>query len=299
MNPGIRVSDFVRFRATTPSRSRLGISAFRVARTPWALALLCLPFVPAAAAAGDAARKQAADLFEQGGKSYAASQYARAAEELSQSLQLDPQQPRAARMLGLCYQILGDLKRSEASLAEAAKLDADDPRTWFLLGRAYYLDHSYENARKALQKAAGMNAGDPQVHELLALTLATVGNPEGALREFVEAVYRNSKIPKPLWTPHLSYGVFLHKLNRPEESEKQLRTATRLNPKDWLAHFELGKLLLDLGRFDAAARELTAASQTAEPGSDEAARVYRLLGRTYYRMGREDDARSAIAMAGK
>jgi hypothetical protein len=88
-------------------------------------------------------------------------------------------------------------------------------------------------------------------------------------------------------------------MNRTKESEVQLRIATKLNPKDWMAHFELGKLLFDLDRFAAAVDELTTASRTAKPGSDEASRVYRLLGRTYYRMGREDEhGRGAKAAKG-
>jgi Flp pilus assembly protein TadD len=202
-------------------------------------------------------------------------------------------------MLGVCYQRLGDLKRAEASLVDASRLDGTDPQTWFFLGRAYYLDHSFENGRRALETSARLNPADPQVHELLALTLETTGDVTGAAKEFAEAVGWNNKIPKPVSTPHLSYGVFLHKLNQLDESGKQLRIAIALNPRDWMAHFELGKLLFDLDRFEAALQELTVASQIAKPGSEEAARVYRLLGRVYYRMGRGDDARKAIAMAGK
>jgi Flp pilus assembly protein TadD len=253
--------------------------------------------VPAGADA--AAKQKAAELFEQAAKLYTASQYAKAAEELIQSLRLDPQQARANKVLGVCYQLLGKLKQAEAGFATAAKLDGDDAETWFFLGRVYYMEHSFDNARNALQTSARLNSGDPQVHELLALTLVAIGDPEGALAEFTEGVLSNSKMPKPLWTPHLSYGVFLHQMNRTKESEEQLLIATKLNPKDWMAHFELGKLWFDLDRFDAAVDELTAASRTAKPGSEESSRVYRLLSRTYFRLGREDEARSAIAKAGK
>jgi Flp pilus assembly protein TadD len=246
-----------------------------------------------------AAEKKAAELYEQAGRSFAAAQYTQAAAELIQSLRLDSHQPRAAKMLGICYQRLGDLKHAEASLMDASRLDGNDPQTWFFLGRAYYLDHSFENARNALDTAARLNPADPQVHELLALTFETTGDETGAMKEFAEAVAWNNKAPKPLATPHLSYGVFLHKLNQLDESEKQFRIALGLNPKDWMAHFELAKLLFDLDRFEAAVQELTGATQIAKPGSDDAARVYRLLGRIYYRMGRADDARRAIAMAGQ
>lgn len=265
----------------------------------WTPLLLVCFLLRASAPVDPADQKKAADLYEHGSKSFAASQYARAADELTQSLRLDPQQPRAARILGICYQLLGDLKRAEAALIEAGRLDGSDPQTWFYLGRTYYLDHSFENAQKALETAERLNAGDPRVHELLALTLETIGDVTRASQEFADAVSWNKKLPKPLATPHLSYGVFLHKLNRLDESGDELRIAVELSPKDWMAHFELGKLLFDLDRFEPAVQELTVASQLAKSGSDEAARVYRLLGRTYYRMGRSDDARRAIAMAGK
>lgn len=268
-----------------------------------ALWFLCVPFLLAvlstSALIDPVAKKKAADLVERAGRSFADGQYAKAAEELGQSLRLNPQQPGAAKQLGLCYQLLGELKQAENSFIEAAKLDGNDPETWFFLGRVYYLEHSFDNALNVLKTAVRLDFQDPQIHELLALNLETVGDTEGALKEFTEAVRWNSKIPKPLSTPHLSYGVFLHKLNRTEESETQLRIATRLNPKDWMAHFELGKLLYDLNKFGAAVQELTVASQTATRGDEDVARVYRLLGRIYYRMGRDDDALRALAMADK
>src|SRR5260370_26949676 len=74
----------------------------------WALCFLCVHFQLGATAADSPTQKKAADLFEQAGKSFAASQYAAAAAELIQSLRLDPQQPRADQNLGGCYQLLSD-----------------------------------------------------------------------------------------------------------------------------------------------------------------------------------------------
>lgn len=278
----------------------------RAARTlglPLVPCFVCMTFLLAVLSTSvltdPVAKKKASDLVERAGRSFAGGQYAKAAEELVQSLRLNPQQPGAAKQLGLCYQLLGELKQAENSFIEAAKLDGNDPETWFFLGRVYYLEHAFDNALNVLKTAVRLDFRDPQIHELLALNLETVGDTEGALREYTEAVRWNNKMPKPLSTPHLSYGVFLHKLNRPKESETQLRIATRLNPKDWMAHFELGKLLYDLNKFEAALQELTVASQTATRGGADVARVYRLLGRIYYRMGRDDDALRAIAMADK
>jgi tetratricopeptide (TPR) repeat protein len=268
-----------------------------------AVCLLCLYFplsaLTAVAAIDPAAKRKASERFGQARESFDGSQYAKAAEELVQSLQLNPQQPLAAKLLGICYQVRGDLKSAASAFLEATKLDGSDPESWFLLGRAYYMQHLFESARKVLETAERLDFQNPQVHELLALDLETIGDTEGALKEYTEAVRWNNKIPRPFATPHLSYGTFLHKLNRLEDSEQQLRIATTLNPKDWMAHFEMGKLYYDLDRFEAAVEELTEASRTAKPGSEDAARVYRLLGRTYYRMGRDEDAQSAIAMAGK
>jgi Flp pilus assembly protein TadD len=261
--------------------------------------LLLLWCLPAQSFADQASQEKASELFARATKWFAGSEYAKAAADLVESLQLDPRQPRAAKLLGVCYQILGDLKQAETRFREAAKLDEGDGETWFFLGRACYMEHQFDDAVTALNKAVRVDPANPQAHELLAMTLETNGHTDAALVEYAEAVRRNRAIPKPLATPLLSYGVFLHKLNRLDESEKQLRAAADLNPKDWMTHFELGKLYYDRGRFEAAEQELIAASHTAQPQSEDAARVYRLLGRTYYRLGREDEARRAIAMAGQ
>ena len=99
------------------------------------------------------------------------SQYEKAAADLAESLRLDPQQPRAAKLLGVCYQILGELKQAEVRFREAAKLDESDGETWFFLGRAYYMEHQYDGAITALKIAVRLAPADPQAHELLGITL--------------------------------------------------------------------------------------------------------------------------------
>jgi len=243
------------------------------------------------------ARAKAFAYYQQASKLYLEGRYAAAADELARSLRLDPQQPRATRLLGICYQLTDRPDEAEKAFLHASTLDAKDAETWFFLGRVYYVQNFFDKALSVLETALRLDSRDARIHELLALTLEAQGDTDRALKEYGEAVRWNGMRQNRTNTPHLNYGVFLHKLNRLDESEKQLLTSRDLNRKDWQTHFELGKLYHDQTKLEAAAEELVAALKTGTAGEEDRVRVYRLLGRVYYQMGREQDARDAMTLA--
>lgn len=260
--------------------------------------LCCIPFVRATAQASEpTARGKALELYQRASRLYLEGRYAAAADELMRSLQFNPQQPRATKLLGICYQLTDRLDEAQKAFFQASRLDGKDSETWFFLGRVYYLQNFFDKALAVLETALRLDSRDVRIHELLALTLEAQGDTDGALKEYGEAVRWNGTRQNRTYTPHLNYGVILHKLNRLEESEKQLLTSRDLNPKDWQTHFELGKLYHDQARLEEAVQELAAALKTGTAGQEDRARVYRLLGQVYYHMGREQDARNAMALA--
>lgn len=235
--------------------------------------------------------------YQRASRLYLEGRYAPAADELTRSLQLNPQQPRATKLLGICYQLTDRLDEAQKAFLQASRLDAKDAEAWFYLGRVYYVQNFFDKALPVLETALRLDSRDVRIHELLALTLEAQGETDRALKEYGEAVRWNGLRQSRTHTPHLNYGVFLHKLNRLEESEKQLLTSRDLDPKDWQTRFELGKLYHDQTKLEAAIEELAAALETGTAGQEDRARVYRLLGRVYYQMGREQDARNAMALA--
>lgn len=212
-------------------------------------------------------------------------------------MKLDPGQLRPTRLLGLCRQLLGDLDGARDAFRQATRLDPRDAEAWFFLGRVYWIQNFFDQARQALETAIRLDPRDFRSHECLALTFEALADFDRALAEYRESVKLNDARPQPSHTPPLNFGALLFKAGRLEESEVQLKRARELNPRDWQARFELGKLYGRLGKFDAAVEELRSALAGGTAGIDDRARVYRVLARVYSQMGRPEDAARAAADA--
>lgn len=252
-----------------------------------------------AASQPTAADRKAFEHASSASRLYVQGKYREAIKELEVSLELNPLQPRAAKALGISYQLIEDLPAAENAFRRATKLDPKDSEAWFFLGRACYTDNFFDQALAALRTAMRLDPSDVRVREYLALTLEAIGQTGQALDEYEEGLRQAKGQGKPSWSLHLTYGILLRKLNRFQESERELTAARRLNPELWQVHFELGKLYYETEKPDLAIAELNAALQSATATDGDRTRVLRLLSRAYYSVGREEDARKAMAMAEK
>jgi Flp pilus assembly protein TadD len=238
-----------------------------------------------------------AELNRQAAERFVAAQYEQAVTLLRQSLALNPKQARPVKLLGICLQLLSRIEEAKHAFRNAIEIDRNDADAWYLLGRLYYVENFFSQAREALETARRLDERDVRVRECLALTLEAAGDIPGAIEEFHAAIAWNSRKQKPAATPHLSYGVLLHKLDRLDESARQLQTAIEIHPKDWEAYFELAKLFYTRGDLDSAARQLNLALSQGTANPAQASRVRRLLSQVYSRMGREEEARAILAAA--
>jgi len=75
-----------------------------------------------------------------------------------------------------------------------------------------------------------------------------------------------------------------------EEAIENLRQAVGINPKYYTAHFELASILDRIGELAEAVREY----EVAEPDFRNNGEYWYRRGFTYYRLGREADAREAL-----
>lgn len=224
---------------------------------------------------------------------------AKAAEQLERSLELNPAQPQALKLLGLSYQLTNETGKARDAFERACKLKPRDADAWFFLGRLYYGENFFGKALKALNTAAGLNRRDQRVHTYLGLTLEAAGQIEEALREYREAIKWNGQHRVPSFRPHYCYGALLSKLNRLKESERQLLRAIQLDPTIWEAHFELAKLRYKRGELKAALEEVDRALQTGSKTAGQTAQLYHLQARVYFRMGRAEEAERALALREK
>jgi Flp pilus assembly protein TadD len=216
--------------------------------------------------------RKAAKLFEQ-------RRTAEAAGLLQQSLAVNPNQPAALKLLGLCHQLAGKDQEAEFAFIQATEVSPKDPDAWFFLGRQHYRTNFFEKALAALRTASGLAPQDHRIHTYLGLTLEAAGDVDGAVAAYKEAIRWNDGSPS--FRPHYCYGALLAKLNRLEESEKQLRRAKSLDSSVWEVYFELAKLCHKQGKPAEAAAELNAALKADLVPSSEAGRFRNLLARVH------------------
>lgn len=232
------------------------------------------------------------ELNRRAAELYRARQFGEAVAELKRSLAIDPRQAAMVKLLGLCYQLSHQTEEAERAFTTATELNAGDAEAWYFLGRAQYQRNFFEKSAGTLEKARRLNPCNARVLEQLGLALEAAGETGRALAAYEEAVKLN---PPP--SAYLSYGILLYKLNRLEAGERQLQQAKQLNPRDWHAYFELGKVYWKRQQFTDAARELEAAAKFEVTEPDQAVRIAHLLGQVYLRLGREADARRLLAAA--
>lgn len=74
-----------------------------------------------------------------------------------------------------------------------------------------------------------------------------------------------------------------------------MKRSNELEPAAWAPRFELGKLYLRTDNLIAAERELISASKAPTASRQERSRIYHLLARVYFALGRDADAQKALA----
>jgi Tfp pilus assembly protein PilF len=174
---------------------------------------------------------QARAAYERGLTSLRDGQPGQALTALQEAVRLDPTVALYANTLGV---VLLELRQVEGALA------------W--LARAVELDPQY---------------GDAQLN--YAIALAESGQWERA----VDGYKRALRLPT-LTTPqiaHQNLGVALHNLKRDVEAEQSLRFALSLEPSMIGTHYNLGLVLLALGRRDEAVAAFQRERQVAPPDS--------------------------------
>jgi tetratricopeptide (TPR) repeat protein len=167
-------------------------------------------------------------------------------------------------MFGRAYLVTKIPQQAIPEFRQAIKLDPKYPRAHGFLGYAYlehFQEEGYPQAREEFQKELRLHPDEYQVQELLGI--ANVN-----LRDFPAA-------------------------------EEALLHAARLRPQESSIYLYLGETYAATNRVKAAVNVLEKyVSMVGTPGDDklrEASRAYYLLGQNLRRLGREEEARKALA----
>jgi tetratricopeptide (TPR) repeat protein len=179
----------------------------------------------------------------------------------------------------------GNLEAALDPFRHACELEPKHPDACYFLGRNLFALSRYDLAVQPLETALRAARRDARwrVHRSMARNFEVLGRPGDAERHFRECIrLQGGRAPSGV-DPRVDYGAFLFRQGRAAEALAPLEQAAAAGAAR--AHAELGRVLLDLGRVEAAAASLERAVE-ANP-RDWAAHL--LLGKAYYRLGRSGD----------
>lgn len=134
-----------------------------------------------------------------------------------------------------------------------------------------------ERAVDMLRQAVSQHPNFPLALGELGFIYLKLKQPEKA----AEALSASLKLAPDDHGTLLAYGRALFDLRRPAEAEEQFRKALKQNSASSWAHFYLGMILLRRREFEAAERELKAATQ---PGGGQIAMAHYYLGGLYWEL---------------
>lgn len=216
---------------------------------------------------------------------YVMHRLADAQQELVQSLDQAPREPRYLLLSARIHQHLGEHAKAHAQLEEVTRLAPKWSEPYYSTAVSYYFERRYADARRSLDQALQL---DPRSARALFLDAATLVN-EGRNREAEDALRRAIAVEPDNARFEYHLGAILVRDNRPAEAEQAFGKAVGLKPDYALPHYQLGKILVRQGQLAAAAQEL----EKAVRQQPDLAQAYYQLSRVYAQRGeREKSARA-------
>ncbi len=208
--------------------------------------------------------------------------YSEAVSLISKYLDKKPESASGRKLLGLCFFMQGRPAEAEEELKRATELDSADPEALYYLGRLHFnrndapealrifeklvlIDKAsvrgynhlgqtleaisrFDDARAAYRKAIELEATQQAKSEWPYFNLGLLCLKEGRAQEAIglirEALARNKDWPEA--RIQLAAALFLS--DRHEDAQVILTEVLEKNPKSADAHYQMGRLLLKLGK---------------------------------------------------
>ncbi len=182
-----------------------------------------------------------------------------AAGEVQQELAVHPDNLDALTWLGIIELAAGNAEAAAAPLDRAAVLSPRDGNVLYYRGRAHSLI-----AEETYQALYQLDPDSANVHRALGESLSASGQPEKAIAEF-EAAIRKQPTDADLYE---SLGNEEQKISRFDDAARAYEQQLKLNPKNPVALYNLGKMRVERGAPEAGVallRQAVAAHATAAP----------------------------------
>ena len=148
--------------------------------------------------------------------------------------------------------LMEDYAAADQRLSNSVELDPNDPRTLYYLGRTKYNEKHFDEAVRAFADCLKLEPSNVKAADNLGLAYQRLGKTEEALAAYRAAI----KAPTQSMDAYLDLGTLLVENSRAGEAVPFLTQAIAIDENDPRPHRELGKAYLDSNRIEEAQSEI-------------------------------------------
>jgi tetratricopeptide (TPR) repeat protein len=211
--------------------------------------------------------------------------------EISKSLELNPNNAEAHKVLALNCSIIGRYDLAEVELLEAARLKPESAEIHYFLARTYYTRGVYPLAKSEFETAIRLNSSYIKAYSNLGITLEALGESDAALRNYTTAIRLEDRRERKSEWPYIYLSSFYNRQKNATDALLYARKATEINPTSDTAYFEMAKAYRTQKQLqkavDAARRAIAINSQVSD--------YYYVMGLVLRELGNQQEGEEALA----
>jgi len=243
-----------------------------------------------AAAAPETARQ----AYERANGLFVEQKFAEALEAVNRALAGDPALVPALTLRAKLELAANRLPEARRDLERAVELEPGSAYAQFMLGFYYYLANDFRLALAPLERARALDPESSRTHFYLALAYEGLAAADQAIAMYERARTLALEARKPDPDLSIAYARLLFTLGRYDGSLRLVEEGLAADPGSRDAHYERGRLALEVGDFARAVREGEQALRLESAGTT-ARQIHYLLARAYGRAGDRERAAEHLA----
>ncbi len=139
-----------------------------------------------------------------------------------------PRDVLALKLLARALAANGAISEAGSYLERAVDAAPRDAEAWSLLGRLHQDAQRFTAAARALERAVQLNPADVPALTALANAYVGLGRIDAAAATFRRAVEVDARASRSQPDVHASYAIFLLRVNRVQDAEREIRRAAAL-----------------------------------------------------------------------
>jgi tetratricopeptide (TPR) repeat protein len=210
--------------------------------------------------------------------------------ELSRSLELNPANAEAHKILALDCSIIGRYDLAETELLEAARLKPESGEIHYFLARTYYTRGVYPLAKSEFQAAIRLDPSSVKAYSNLGITMEALGDNAEAIKNYTRAVELEEHQKHRSEWPYIYLSAFYNRQKNPAQALSYARKAIEVNPHSDTVYFEMAKAY----RTQKELQKSADAARSAIAINAQVADYYYVLGLVLRELGEQKESAEAL-----